>query len=663
MWLFLLDLHFSFNDLIINEISTMLNRQIILIFFTSIAMVLFTARCTKVKRVIKSKPYELLELSKKESLKLNDKLACIDSAYYLSQKSSIDSLALAIIFEKAFIHLKKREADSFYYYNQLLVQRAKTLHAITYKAKGYFNLGFYFQYVTKIPDSAFHYYIQSKNNYLAIEDTIQAGNSLLNMAIIQKNRANFFVAKEILTESLQYLVKSEDTKYLASAYNELGTNNSKLLNFTDARTYYKKAIAVTNSKYNTISYKNNIALSYNEQGDYQPALNLLQNLILDSLLQKGSVLYARVLHNLTYAQWHLGKKHVLPRFLQALEIRKNKNDKRGQIQSYTNIGEYYTKTNPQKAKKYLDTVIQIAKDMKNPRAETDALQFLMTLQPENITFKDRYIFLKDSLYLQELKVKTQFAKMRYDDLQEKEQILQLQRETAEKKTALATQKAQKILFLSLSSFLLIAGVSLFYALRQRYKKEKLKEVYKTEKQISKRLHDELSNDIYGLMASIEQNPTANRLYLLDRLEKIYGQTRNISHDHREINTGAAFAAELKDTLGAFYNEETTVMVKGLESVSWEKVSDYKSVAIHRSLKEFMVNMKKHSEASLVAIDFKQDKKLLHIAYSDNGIGIDTTQKFGVGLNNTVSRIHGINGKIKFDSENNHGTKITIKIPN
>ncbi|MDO5974806.1 tetratricopeptide repeat-containing sensor histidine kinase [Flavivirga jejuensis] len=646
-----------------SDIYKMLNRTTIQKLFVSIIIVLFVFGCIKNNASIpKSRSYQLLELSKNKSNKLKDRAAYIDSAFYISQQMPIDSLALAIISKKGVIHIEKQQQDSFFYYNRFLARQSQEINNKYYKATAVFNLGYYYDKFVNIPDSAFYYYNQAKNNFLIIGDTIRSGEILVNIAALQNLHNNFFGAKESLVEILQYLNKSSNKKYLASTYNELATNNLKLLNYTDAIKYYKKAIAITDTKSDIISYQNNLAFLYIEQGKYNIAINLLQELLLDSLLQKGSTRYARILHNLSYAQWCNGKKEVLPTFLEALSIRKSKKDKLGQVNSYNYLAEYYAAQNPKKASQYLDTMIQLAKKIKNPRAETDALQLLMKLHPKRIAFKDRYIFLKDSLYQLELKVKTKFAKMRYDDQEEKAQILQLQRESAEEKAALATQKAQKILYLSLSGFLLISGVSLYYALRQHYKKEKLKEIYKTEKQISKRLHDELSNDIYGLMASIEQNPNANSPYLLDSLEKIYKHTRTVSHDHREIATGKAFAVELKDTLGAFYNTETTVVVKGLETFEWEKVPDYKCVAIHRSLKEFMVNMKKHSEASLVAIDFKKEGKLLHITYTDNGIGMDAAQKFGVGLNNTVSRIVGVNGKIKFDSENGHGTKIIIIIP-
>ena len=77
------------------------------------------------------------------------------------------------------------------------------------------------------------------------------------------------------------------------------------------------------------------------------------------------------------------------------------------------------------------------------------------------------------------------------------------------------------------------------------------------------------------------------------------------------------------------------------------------------LNSLIINMKKHSQASIVVLVFQKENRKLHISYSDNGIGNDL--KKGNGLQNTENRIQAINGTIIFDTEPNKGfkTKITI----
>jgi hypothetical protein len=74
----------------------------------------------------------------------------------------------------------------------------------------------------------------------------------------------------------------------------------------------------------------------------------------------------------------------------------------------------------------------------------------------------------------------------------------------------------------------------------------------------------------------------------------------------------------------------------------------------------MVNMRKHSKASLVALTFKNDKNIFHIHYSDNGVGCDSTAlKFKNGLQNVETRIKSLNGTLTFDTSINNGFKAII----
>ncbi len=71
----------------------------------------------------------------------------------------------------------------------------------------------------------------------------------------------------------------------------------------------------------------------------------------------------------------------------------------------------------------------------------------------------------------------------------------------------------------------------------------------------------------------------------------------------------------------------------------------------------MVNMKKHSKASLVALSFSETKNKINISYTDNGLG--TNLKKSTGLLNVENRISSIKGTIIFESEINKGFKVKI----
>lgn len=573
-------------------------------------------------------------------------------------KTKSDSLELAMLNTKGLLHFSENQMDSFYFYNRLLKKKGTINGSLPFVQEAQFNLGYYYDEVMHRPDSAFFYYQQAKNTSLKIGNIKKIHSAIMNIALLQKNMNDFYGAKETLTEALEYL--SSESTYLSAIYNELATNNRKLQNYSEALKYYELALDHSKSPKKNIKYKNNLAILLTEMKDYGNAMLIFKDLLMDESLGKGST-YARILDNYTYAQWKSGKTGLQTPFFEALEIRKSKRDKRGQIASHTHLGEYFSNTAPETSKKYLDSAIQLSRLLKMPRAETDALQFLMDLEPQYIAFRNRYIFLKDSMYSNELQVKTQFAKMKYDDEQEKSQIRELETETAQKRAELAEQRTQKVMFLALSVILLIGGTSLYFVLRQRHKKDKLQEVYNTEKRISQDLHDGLANDVFGLMTSL-QNKERDTASILNRLEGIYEATRKISHENAPIPTGAVFKEELQLLIGTYHVANTNILVKGMSTINWHQFDEHKCVVIHRTIKELLVNMTKHARASLVSLQFKNQKKHLLIHYSDNGIGFAQKNSYGIGLTNTENRIHSVGGHIIFESEQGSGAKVIISIP-
>ncbi len=606
--------------------------------------------------------YQMLDsLDSLEGISLDKKLTLLNTLLFSRDTIKQDSLYLYILWKKSNLIYAMGALDSVLYYDKLFFSSSKRNGSLFFLSKAASNLGFDYS-ERQVYDSAFFYYQEAKKVYEELNDSSKVVSRLLDMGRIQNRTNDFFGSKETLTEALSFFSSEKDNNIIASILNELGNNNSELGNFEGAEYYYKKASELTTNGLSKSVYNNNLATNYINTKNYNQAIKILEEEFSSKELGEDRSEYARMLHNLAYAKWQNKSQLSDSLFLEALEIRKTTNDQRGQISSYTDISEYYLGFNFKKAKKYLDTAILLAKHLKIPKAETDALQLLMQLDSLNIGYKDRYIFLKDSLYRQELKVKTQFAKMRYDDQQEKAQILRLEAETAQKNNQLAQKETQNILYLSFACLLLMGGSGLYFLLVQRHKKEKLQEVYKKEKQIGKRLHDELSNDIFGLMTQLQQKPAQVDTPLLDDLQKIYQHTRDISHDHREIETGKGFMDELQTLFSTFNSDETRVVVKGPETIAWEKLPEYKCVAVYRSLNELLVNMKKHSKASLAVIRFEHHKKRLIITYTDNGIGLAPNQKLGMGLKNTVSRIAGVNGTLTFGKEQHKGTKITIALP-
>ena len=100
-------------------------------------------------------------------------------------------------------------------------------------------------------------------------------------------------------------------------------------------------------------------------------------------------------------------------------------------------------------------------------------------------------------------------------------------------------------------------------------------------------------------------------------------------------------------LSSFINEKRNVIIKNDNRIQWIKIAPEKKIAIFRVLQELLVNMKKHSQSTLVVIGFEAKEKNIEINYSDNGIGCSEIGNLKNGLQNAENRIHTIKRNIYF----------------
>ena len=615
----------------------------------------------------KIKLVQLLEQGKNNEFEVSKRLKFIDTAFTkIAKKSIMDSLSLAIVASKANLHYKLKQSDSSLFYDCYLLKKARQSSNKYYLGKAHFNIALYLDNIQNF-DSAFYHYNLSKGFFNELNDSSQVGRRLMSMAMIQKNQNDFFGSKETTTEALQFLNSKKDSKYIASSYNTLGTSHRKLLNYKEAVKYFKMAIRKTGSKKNKLAYKNNLAATYIDDKKYNYAITILEQIKVDTTLKRTSSQYARVLDNLAFAKLLSGNTNKQD-FLKPLQLRKQNNDQRGQIASYTHLGEFYSKTHTIKATCYFDSVIQLSKTLKIPRAEKDALKFLMKLEPKNVKIRDRYVFLQDSLYEQETKVKTQFAKYKYDDTVTQEENTRLEKENAEKELEASQQRNQKILYLGGLLFITsVLGLSLYgfrqrtKRLKQKSKTERLKAIHETEAILSRKLHDDHGGKLNQAMLLVQRD--AAKSAILDILELVYNQIRNFSREINTVDTGPEFWKGLKATLEYTKPTEVEMTFDGGKELDWSLVSHQTKTILFKVLQELVINMARHSKANQTVILFKDQNKELFIYYEDDGVGASKESLSRKnGLQNTEKRIQAIGGSITFDSEEGKGFRAEIRIP-
>jgi signal transduction histidine kinase len=280
--------------------------------------------------------------------------------------------------------------------------------------------------------------------------------------------------------------------------------------------------------------------------------------------------------------------------------------------------------------------------MNAPSNIQDALNRYLRLSGTRET--KRYIALNDSLQKATQEEANRFAALRYDAVSAEARAKEVELE-AER------QRRSKLIYQATGALVVLSAIFLFILFRNRHKREKAAQVSETEARISKKVHDEVANDIHLLLTQLESSGKVDEVFL-QRLDEVYNRTRNISKEVAGVDPDTNFGLQLAGLLKTYRSEQVQVITRNLDGIDWEQFDLLKKNTLYRVVQELMTNMRKHSKASVVALIFEQEGKRLSVSYRDNGVGAQLNDKGG--LQNTENRMEAVGGTISFETEPGKG---------
>lgn len=544
--------------------------------------------------------------------------------------------------------LKKQKPDSVIFYAKKVLLLAIKRDDLKSKAFAYSHLGLGFKKLNQI-DSAYLNYNKSKEIYLELDDSLKVAKKTLNLAKIESENELYYESDSTALEALKYIRdKKKNNKLVTSIYNCLGINSRSQNLFDAAEEWYDKAIANTSDSIRKLRYINNKAVSFKYAKNYDKAIKLYEYIINNKFFEKVPLkLKAKFKDNYAYVRF-LGKKKVSERdFLLAQNLKNKIKDDKALITNYLFLSSFLEEKDYQKSLVYAHKAYDLSVKINVPNDRIEALDKLIRLENETkirklaIERKE----LSDSISIARKLTRKKLSKVIYNFKEEK-----TQKEKAQ--LARKQENTEKWIILLVGVLIMIILLSYIYDRKQKAKKAKLIEVYNTETRLAKRIHDELANDVYRTMHQVQQGATSNPA-ILENLEKIYLQTRDISHENSPIITGKDYGNSLKQLFADFTTSTCKIMSNGLEDIAIHTLKREQQIVLYRVLQELLVNMKKHSEASMVVITFKVDGGHIYVKYKDNGVGADTLSLKN-GLQNMETRIKSIKGTITFETEAEKG---------
>ncbi|EPR73517.1 Sensory box histidine kinase [Winogradskyella psychrotolerans RS-3] len=537
------------------------------------------------------------------------------------------SLLLVVCLQNAFAQSTK---DSLYYYRALALQPQNA--SDLFKSQHYFN--------------------NSYDKALKRGDIERATNHLYYLASIAYKEGEYIKSEQTAVKALSLLDKMTRSAYTEatrkSFYNLLGLMYSEQKNKPKAIELYNSAFKISKSAADSAKIYNNLSIVYLKFDDIANA---------EKEILKAYQLLPRIAHTLTQAlvldnygviASQLNNANGITLMTRALELRASQKDSSTIYTSYSHLADYYYRINDDEASKaYALKSLQLAESLNSASYKNRALGLLVKLSDDPIA--RAYKKLNDSLYAAEKESLNQYALLRYDNSEYKRDALesQLEKEKQEFRTLYA---------LLIALFIALASVSLYFILRARHRKEKLQQVFHTESRISKEIHDEIASDVFQVMTRLENKEVKHNV-LKNELHNLYLKTRDISKKHSVLNADYPFIEYLEELLESFNDAHTNIIIKGLSEITWDTIPQLKQLTLYRVLQELLINMKKHSSASIVVVIFIKESNGIQVNYSDNGVG--TMLKKRNGLQNTENRIQSINGTITFVTYPNKGFKAQI----
>jgi len=538
---------------------------------------------------------------------------------------------------------------------------------------------------------------------IQLKDTVGMAASMNNLGITHDQLGNFETSLSYYFDALRYYEATGENPFeVAMVLGNIGIVYKKQKEYEKVLEYYLKALEIyeeVSSDFGIMVTLGNIGGVYLQTGDYDSTI-FYSTKAKEAYEAAGYTRYVPYMtHNIAVAYDSLGQFSVAePIFKESIRLhRESDNDYElaATLISY-GVALKNARKLPESVKS-LEEAHEISLKMDALEFQTNALRELISVYKLSGRFEkatesaELFIGLNDMLYEKE-KAKSIFELETQYQTEKKEQQIKIQEAELESQNAII-QRDRIMLGALLLVIVFIITVSLLARSRMKYKqkerieleKNKAKEaqisavIFSQEKErnrFSRDLHDTFGQLISILNLNIEnlKKEPKKSLEARDRvfqesskiLDDMYKELKNVCFDlmpQSLMKSGLQAAVEeFADRINRTGKISVTVDFFGLE----ERLEELKEISYYRIIQEWVNNVLKYSDASIITIQFSKDEKEIDLLIEDNGMGFDIDKLLkgdGNGWRNIQSRANLIHASVDIDSvEGRKNTTLIVNTP-
>lgn len=514
-------------------------------------------------------------------------------------------------------------------------------------------------------------------------------NALSNLALIHYLKGDYDKSTNYHLQAIEIFEQNNMYDELSNEFGELGYQ-MKRRNLGKAVEYMQMAIFIAEknklAEFKLSKLYDNYGVLKEMENQYDSAFYLYNKALTIKQSLKDSIGIPYSLNKIAVLKASSGDFREAYKYLKLSdEYRKKEKGEFGRLENLSLHGDLlFLENKIDESLKTFSQVYQLAKTINYTYLVLYSLENLIKLYKRKNEFHksletmELYSSLKDSL--DNLQIRTRIAQLEIAyETQKKDRII------TENQLKLQTKEQQLIFALSSLILLIVIFIGV-YKYQQLKKKKELTELEFKAKIKNAEMEKKLSDEKLRISRELHDNIGSQLTFIISSLDNILYKN-SISESRNSINVIKEFGrnalTDLRNTIWAMKQQNGTIetlslkvnelvskLNESINNISIELqnkvqsdlyLSSTQMLNLYRIIQEALQNAIKHSDASIIEINFFRNNSDLILLVSDNGKGFDTQKKqTGNGIENMKRRCSEIGGELFIES-NSLGTKIKCKL--